>query len=283
MWTVGETAALAHVSVRTLHHYDEIGLVRPSARSDAGYRLYGHDDLERLHQVLVLRELGFALDEIRTALDDPASDPTEALLVQRELLEGKASYLRKMIAAIDKTLEARQKGIPMDEKDLFEVFGDDDPTKYEGEARERWGDTYAYQESARRAKGYSKEEWLRIKAEQDAIEADHPMPLVPPLAIDGLIRGDGVQPRTHFSAFLELIALEMNLQERLLKNILGHLGIVQVMSQVTVKLLFIPPHQLLEGASFRLAAVCEQQFLVGSGGQAVLVVGTRFQVFNRAV
>jgi len=171
-WTVSEAAGLAHVSVRTLHHYDEIGLVRPGARSEAGYRLYDRDDLERLQQVLVLRELGFTLPEIRAALDDPAFDRTEALLMQRALLADKAARLQAMIGAIDKTLEAQQKGIAMDEKDLFEVFGDDDPTKYDDEVRERWGDTDAYKESRRRAKGYTKADWTRIKADQDALEAE---------------------------------------------------------------------------------------------------------------
>ena len=170
-WTVSEAAALAHVSVRALHHYDEIGLVKPGARSEAGYRLYDRDDLERLQQVLFFRELGFSLEEIRAALDDPGFDRTEALLMQRELLEGKAAHLQAMIDAIDKTLEARQKGIAMDEKDMFEVFGEDDPRQYEDEGRERWGETDAYKESTRRAKSYTKDDWKRIKARQEEIEA----------------------------------------------------------------------------------------------------------------
>ena len=170
-WTVSEAAGLAHVSVRTLHHYDEIGLVSPARRSDAGYRLYGRDDLERLQQVLFFRELGFSLDEIREALDDPDFDRTEALVLQRELLTDKVEHLRAMIGTLDKAIEAQQKGVTMDEKDMFEVFGDEDPTQYEEEARERWGDTDAYKESTRRTKSYTKEDWLRIKADQEAVEA----------------------------------------------------------------------------------------------------------------
>jgi DNA-binding transcriptional MerR regulator len=70
MHTVGELSTLAGVSVRALHHYDEIGLLVPSGRSDAGYRLYSYADLERLHEILVWRQLGFALDDIRALLDD---------------------------------------------------------------------------------------------------------------------------------------------------------------------------------------------------------------------
>src|SRR6056297_2638700 len=73
-WTVGELASLAHVSVRTIHHYDEIGLLVPSERSAAGYRLYGKREIERLHQILLYRELGFALEAIRRMLDEPAID-----------------------------------------------------------------------------------------------------------------------------------------------------------------------------------------------------------------
>jgi len=171
-WTVSEAAGLARVSVRTLHHYDELGLVRPMHRSEAGYRLYDRDDLERLQQVLFFKELGFSLEEIRAVLDDPGFDRTEALVVQRALLGEKVTRLRAMIGTLDKAIEADQKGITMDEKDLFEVFGDEDPTQYEDEARERWGDTDAYKESRRQAKDYSKEDWLRIKVEQDALEAE---------------------------------------------------------------------------------------------------------------
>jgi DNA-binding transcriptional MerR regulator len=184
-WTVSEAAGLAHVSVRTLHHYDEIGLVSPALRSEAGYRLYSRGDLERLQQVLFFRELGFSLDEIREALDDPAFDRTEALLMQRELLTDKVEHLRAMIGTLDKAIEGDQKGIAMDEKDLFEVFGDEDPTQYEEEARERWGDTDAYHESSRRTKGYTKEDWLRIKAEQQAVEADFAAAMRVGLPADG--------------------------------------------------------------------------------------------------
>ena len=74
-WTVGELARLAGVTVRTLHHYDRIGLVRPSERTAAGYRSYDERDLDRLQQVLVYRELGFPLEEVATLLDDPDADP----------------------------------------------------------------------------------------------------------------------------------------------------------------------------------------------------------------
>ncbi|HZD03899.1 MAG TPA: MerR family transcriptional regulator, partial [Longimicrobiales bacterium] len=150
--TVGEVARLARTTVRTLHHYDEIGLLRPSGRSDTGYRLYGDRDLERLHQILVLRELDVPLDTIREILDDPTYDRGRALRGQRELLEERLRRTESIIRAVDAALDALTGGRKMMPEELFEGF---DPSEYEDEARERWGGTEAYAESARRARGYS--------------------------------------------------------------------------------------------------------------------------------
>lgn len=87
---VGEVARLAGVTVRTLHHYDEIGLLRPTGRSAAGYRLYDRADLERLQQILCYRELGFELDKIAAILDDPDTDPVDHLRRQHEHLSSAA-------------------------------------------------------------------------------------------------------------------------------------------------------------------------------------------------
>jgi DNA-binding transcriptional MerR regulator len=166
-YTVGEVAQLAHVSVRTLHHYDETGLLAPSARTEAGYRLYTDDDLERLQRILFHRELGMALPEIRAALDDPATDRRAMLREQRALLRERVGRLEAMVRLIDRTLE--QGATPMTNEEMFEVFGDFDPAEHEDEARERWGDTDAYRESARRTRGYGKEDWARYKAASDAL------------------------------------------------------------------------------------------------------------------
>ncbi len=87
MRTVSEVSELARVTVRTLHHYDEIGLLSPSDRSAAGYRLYSYEDLMRLQEILVWRALGFSLVEIQGLLDDPEHDQLSALRRQRELVE----------------------------------------------------------------------------------------------------------------------------------------------------------------------------------------------------
>ena len=167
---VGEVAALAGVTVRTLHHYDRIGLLSPSGRTSAGYRQYAPADLDRLHRVLVYRELGFPLEEVATLLDDPAADPAEHLRRQHRLLLDRVERTRAMVAAVEKEMEAMDMGISLTPEERFEVFGEHDPARYEAEAEERWGDTEAWQESQRRTRGYTKEDWLRVKAEGDDVE-----------------------------------------------------------------------------------------------------------------
>ena len=166
---VGEVAALAGVTVRTLHHYDRIGLLSPSERTPAGYRRYTPSDLDRLHQVLVYRELGFPLEEIATLLDDPAADPVAHLRRQLALLRDRLDRTRAMVAAVEKEMEARTMGISLTPEERFEVFGEHDPAQYEAEVEERWGETDAYTQSKRRTAAYSKDDWVRITAEQEEI------------------------------------------------------------------------------------------------------------------
>src|SRR3954449_4434490 len=109
--SVGNTAALAGVTVRTLHHYDRIGLLSPSERTVAGYRRYTPSDLDRLHQVLVYRELGFPLEEIATLLDDPDADPAAHLRRQHRLLRDRLERTSAMGAAIEKEMEAQSMGM----------------------------------------------------------------------------------------------------------------------------------------------------------------------------
>lgn len=166
MKTVGEVAELARVSVRTLHHYDELGLLSPSERSEAGYRLYSYDDLARLREILIWRALGFSLAEIASVLDDPGHDRLAALERQRELVVCEIERLGGLAAAVDAAIAARRNGTRLKETSMFEGF---DPTAYEDEARERWGHTDAYRESARRAQAYGEAEWSEIRAESEAI------------------------------------------------------------------------------------------------------------------
>ncbi|MEU9116080.1 MerR family transcriptional regulator [Streptomyces sp. NPDC048483] len=168
-YSVGQVAGFAGITVRTLHHYDEIGLLVPSERNHAGHRRYGDADLDRLQQILFYRELGFPLEEIAVLLDDPDVDPREHLRRQHDLLSVRIGKLQEMAAAVERAMEARRMNVRLTPEEKFEVFGDFDPDVYEDEVKERWGNTDAYKESQRRTASYTKEDWKRLTREFDAI------------------------------------------------------------------------------------------------------------------
>jgi DNA-binding transcriptional MerR regulator len=171
--TVGAVATLTGVSVRTLHHYDHIGLVVPSVRTAAGYRGYLDADIERLHLVLVYRTAGLALDDIRILLDDAEADVLAHLQRQHQLLCEQAEQLEQTIKAVEELMNAHRSGIRLTAEEQVEIFG---TTKfgdeYAKEAEERWGDTAAWQQSQRRTAGLTKQDWIEINAEGDALLAD---------------------------------------------------------------------------------------------------------------
>ena len=167
---VGQVAAAAGVSVRTLHHWDAVGLLVPSGRTAAGYRTYGPGDLERLRQVLTYRELGFSLEDVRRLLDDPEVDALDHLRRQQALLADRIARLQSVAALVSRAVEARSMGIELDPHELREVFGDEDPTQHAEEVRERWGDTDAYAQSHARTSSYTKQDWLEVKAEVEDVE-----------------------------------------------------------------------------------------------------------------
>ena len=171
-YSVGQVADLAGVTIRMLHHYDEIRLLSPSGRSAAGYRIYDEADLERLRQILFYRELGFTLEEIATIVDDPRTDAVGHLRHQRGLLTERIERLRAMVAAIDREMEANTMGIHLTPEERFEVFGNFNPENYAEEAEQRWGETEAYRQSQRRVASYTKEDWLQIKVEEEEVRAD---------------------------------------------------------------------------------------------------------------
>jgi MerR family transcriptional regulator, thiopeptide resistance regulator len=171
-YSVGQVAGSAGVTIRTLHHYDEIRLLSPSGRSAAGYRIYEEADLERLQRILFYRELGFTLDKIAAIMDDPRTDAVGHLRRQRGLLIERIERLRTMVAAIDHEMEAQKMGIQLTPEERFEVFGDFRPEDYAEEAEQRWGGTEAYRQSQRRVAAYTKEDWQRIKAEEEEVRAN---------------------------------------------------------------------------------------------------------------
>ena len=158
---IKDFAELTGVSVRTLHYYDEIGLLEPSEVDDcSGYRYYDNSCLDRMREILFYRELDFSLKSIAQILSSPDYDKEQALRKQRQLLVLKKNRLEKLIAAIDSA-----------EKGSFEMNNEYEKTRkqYADEARERWGDTEAYKESEQRTANYTADDWNELRAGMDAI------------------------------------------------------------------------------------------------------------------
>ncbi|HEY7010968.1 MAG TPA: MerR family transcriptional regulator [Jatrophihabitantaceae bacterium] len=167
-YTVGELARVSHTSVRTLHHYDEIGLLPPSARTPAGYRVYTDGDLRRLQQILFYRALEFGLGDIAAMLADPGTSAEEHLRRQHRLVRSRIDRYRDLLGALETEMEARRMGMSLTPEEQFEVFGTDKVGgEWAEEAEQRWGETDAYRESQRRTAAYTKDDWVRLKAESD--------------------------------------------------------------------------------------------------------------------
>ena len=152
MKTVTEVSRITGVSVRTLHHYDAIGLLRPTAVTEAGYRLYGEEALGRLQTILLFRQLQFSLKQIKEILDSPHFDPQAALAQQIELLELQKAHLEGLIAHarhIQKTGV-----INMD----FSAYDQRKIEQYAAQAKKQWGGTDAYREFEQKTAGRSKDE-----------------------------------------------------------------------------------------------------------------------------
>lgn len=165
--TVGQVASVLGTTVRTLHHYDNIGLCCPSGRTASGYRLYIAADLMRLHQVAVYRRLEFPLAEIAKMLE--SGDVTTHLRRQLEVVRARQHELSELAAAIDNALEKTMTQEPMSRDDLRRMFGSGFD-EAQVEAEQRWGDQPAWAHSQRRTKSYTATDWAEIKAEADEIQ-----------------------------------------------------------------------------------------------------------------
>ncbi|MGV0644293.1 MerR family transcriptional regulator [Mycolicibacterium sp. XJ2546] len=170
--TVGAVAARTGVSVRTLHHYDHIGLVVPSVRTPSGYRGYTDADVERLHLVLVYRSVGMSLAQIRTLLDDADADVLEHLQRQHGLLLEQADRLQHTIKAVEELMNAHRSGIQLTADEQIEIFGTTAfSEEYAQEAEQRWGDTDAWKQSQQRVSTFTKQDWIDAKEQNDALLA----------------------------------------------------------------------------------------------------------------
>jgi DNA-binding transcriptional MerR regulator len=162
-YTIKRAAEIAGVSVRTLHHYDHVGLLVPAGVSEAGYRLYADDDMARLQQILFYRELGFELKAIKALLDQPDHDRLEALERHRALLGGVHGRLARLITTCDRTIAALKGGPPVATEEMFDGFGDPELAEWQREAEARWGDSPAMKQSKERLKHYTAADYQRLK------------------------------------------------------------------------------------------------------------------------
>lgn len=166
MKTVHEVSRFTGVSVRTLHHYDAIGLLKPTEVTEAGYRLYDDAALGRLQIILMFRELRFPLKEIKKIMDSPGFDREEALAQQIRLLEMQREHIGGLIAF---AREIQEKGV---DRMSFDAFRNEEMEQYAEEVRERWGDTDAYKEFEERRKGRDDEEYEIAGKEMLALFAE---------------------------------------------------------------------------------------------------------------
>ena len=176
MWTVHEVSEMTGLSIRALRYYDRIGLLRPAARTEAGYRLYDETALEALQQILLFRELEFPLKDIRRIIQSPSFDRDKALEQQIGLLEMKKERLERLISL---ARGVRKKGADMTMD--FSAFDTKKLDEYAAQARASWGATPEYREYERKSKGRTRQEeealgsgMMGIFAEFGAIRKEDP-------------------------------------------------------------------------------------------------------------
>lgn len=166
MYKIKEVADMVGISVRALHHYDEIGLLKPEAVTQAGYRLYSDKDLEKLQQILFFKELDFDLKTINEILNAPNFDRNKALKLHRELLIKKRDRLNKIIECVENTIESVERGIEMSKDKMFKAFDmgeiEQHQKKYAEETKQKYGHTDAYRESMEKTLKYTKNDWSNI-------------------------------------------------------------------------------------------------------------------------
>lgn len=163
---ISEVGKLTGITVRTLHYYDEIGLLKPSEITESGYRLYSKDSLETLQQILFFKELDFPLNEIKEIMTNPNYNKGEALNKQKELLVKKRQRIDSLIGLINNTIEG-DNNMSFKEFDMKDI--EESKKKYAKEVKERWGNTDAYKECEEKTNNYSENQWSAINKESSEI------------------------------------------------------------------------------------------------------------------
>jgi DNA-binding transcriptional MerR regulator len=167
-YTVKQLAEFAGVSVRTLHYYDEVGLLKPEYRAGNGYRYYGRAAAVRLQQIMFFRELGFGLEEIKQIMSRPNFNVLEALEGHRNLLRKKSERLGELLRTVEKTINTLKGEKEMTIKEYYQGFSDEQIEEYRNEVRERWGEA-ALKDSEARAIKIGKEKFAALQARGGAI------------------------------------------------------------------------------------------------------------------
>jgi DNA-binding transcriptional MerR regulator len=167
-YTVKQLSDLAGVSIRTLHYYDEIGLLKPDAYGENGYRYYGDGALLRLQQILFFRELDFSLAEIQAILARPDFNPLQALQVHRKTLQGRIERLERLVHTVDRTIYHLKGEAQMSNKEYYQGFSEEKQKEYEQYVRQRWGDD-SYESSARKWSALTAEEKKAYGTRGDAL------------------------------------------------------------------------------------------------------------------
>lgn len=168
-YTVQQLADLAKVTTRTLHYYDEVGLLKPAKIESNGYRKYGEKELLRLQQIMFFRELDFPLAEIKKIIESPDFDIAKALTEHRKLIELNQKRTDNLLKTIDKTLKKIKDKKDMNDNELYDGFSKEKMEEYAKEAKERWGDTEAYKQSVGKYEKLTREEKIKMKEDGDRL------------------------------------------------------------------------------------------------------------------
>ena len=168
VYTVKKLAGLAGVSVRTLHYYDQVGLLKPEFRSSNGYRHYGENAVVRLQQIMFFRELDFSVEEIKKIMSRPDFNVLQALDGHRVLLKKRQERLKELLATVDRTVRKIKGEREMSIKEYYQGFSGEQIEKYRREVRERWGEK-ALEESEARVMKMDKQAWTALQQEGNRI------------------------------------------------------------------------------------------------------------------
>ncbi|MGX5695676.1 MerR family transcriptional regulator [Agromyces soli] len=208
--TVGAAARRVGVTVRTLHHWDEIGLASPSHRTTGGYRQYTTQDLERLERIVAYRASGLGLDAVREVLDETTTEIGPTLRAQRAKLAERIEELQRLDERLERMTKAHERGILLDDDEQVELFGDDwDPVRA-NDARAMWGGSVQWAQFAERSANRTREQWGALSGSLSALQ-DALGDAVERGVLPGSAEADALVER-HRVVFSELFPLSREMQ-----------------------------------------------------------------------